>query len=60
MYEIEIDAESPSARTEPRILTPVVSWHPERGWLCAVTGHHVQPCVHTENLVPLKSTRWRQ
>lgn len=64
MPEIEVYAESPSALAEPRIVEDVsgavVAWHPERGWLCSVAGHHVQPCTHTADLVPAKSRRWRQ
>jgi hypothetical protein len=60
----EVQAESPSARTDPYVIDgvsgAVVSWHPERGWLCSVRGHHVQPCEHTADLVVDKSILWRQ
>lgn len=64
MANIPVDAESPSAATEPRIVEEVagalVSWHPERGWNCSATGHHVQPCEHTAGLIPAKHPEWRQ
>lgn len=57
-------ADSPSAAAEPIVLEAalgaVVSWHPERGWLCSVLGHHVQPCTHTVDLVVDPSPRWNQ
>lgn len=62
MSEIPVDAESPSASAEPYIIAMVagvvVSWHPERGWLCE--EHQVQPCTHTADLVVGKSTLWEQ
>lgn len=68
---LAVYAETASAAAEPRIVetvteatetTPavIVSWHPERGWLCSATGHHVQPCAHTIDLVPAKSADWGQ
>lgn len=62
MSLIPVEAESPSALTEPRILTSsaavLVSWHPERGWLCE--EDLVQPCIHTVDLIPDKHPLWRQ
>jgi hypothetical protein len=62
MTDIPVYAESPSALADPRIVEQsgdaVVSWHPERGWLCEV--HTVQPCDHTAGLTPAKSTLWEQ
>ena len=69
MADIEVYAETPSALADPRVVTTVadagtvpvlVSWHPERGWLCSATGHHVQPCEHTIDLEPAKSPDWGQ
>lgn len=64
MPEIPVYAETPSASAAPLIIEDVigavVSWHPERGWLCSVTGHHVQPCTHTAGLLPSKSSQWSQ
>ncbi len=67
---LAVYAETASALADPRIVetieatetTPaaVVSWHPERGWLCSATGHHFQPCEHTIDLVPAKSPYWGQ
>ncbi len=55
-------AESPSASAEPRVIEEaggaVVSWHPERGWLCS--EHLPQPCTHTADLVVGKDPRWNQ
>jgi hypothetical protein len=54
MPEIPVSAEGPSAAVEPYIIARVdgaiVSWHPERGWMCE--EHPVQPCTHTADLVP--------
>ncbi len=61
---IPVYAETPSALADPRIVEPVldavVSWHPERGWLCSAPGHHFQPCEHTTGLRPAKSVEWSQ
>ncbi len=49
---------------EPSIVAVVgavlVSWHPERGWLCSATGHHMQPCEHTAGLTVTPSPAWCQ
>lgn len=62
MSEIPVDAESPSASAEPRIIAMVagvvVSWHPERGWLCE--EHQVQPCTHTADLQVVPDPDWGQ
>lgn len=62
MTQIPVEAESPSALVEPRILAAVadvpVSWHPDRGWLCE--AHQAQPCPHTVDLVPAKHPEWNQ
>lgn len=62
--EIPVEAESPSAATEPRIVQTdddaTVSWHPERGWNCSATGHNVQPCTHTADLTVAKHPVWMQ
>lgn len=62
MTQIPVEAETPSARTEPRIVTAVaespVSWHPDRGWMCE--AHQIQPCSHTADLVPAKHPEWNQ
>lgn len=64
MSEIPVEAASPSAAVEPEIVRvdgdAVVSWHPERGWLCSETGHHFQPCIHTADLIPIEHPVWRQ
>lgn len=55
-------AETPSATADPRIVEPVdgavVSWHPERGWLCS--EHLPQPCLHTADLTVGKDPEWNQ
>jgi hypothetical protein len=60
--EIPVQADSPSAATEPFIVTVAgdspVSWHPERGWMCE--EHAVQPCEHTADLEPAKHPEWNQ
>lgn len=60
--DIPVEAESPSAAVDPRIVTDsgdaIVSWHPERGWLCS--QHLPQPCEHTAGLTPAKHPEWRQ
>lgn len=62
MSEIPVQADSPSAATEPFIVTVAedspVSWHPERGWMCE--EHAVQPCEHTADLEPAKHPEWNQ
>lgn len=61
MTDIPVTAESPSAATEPFIVTgedPIVSWRPERGWMCE--EHLVQPCEHTADLEPVKNPDWEQ
>lgn len=62
MTQIAVEAETPSALTEPRIITPsldeIVSWHPDRGWMCS--AHTITPCVHTTGLVPAKHPEWNQ
>lgn len=59
---INVYAESPSASAEPRIVEEVagavVSWHPERGWMCS--EHAPQPCPHTADLSVGKDPRWNQ
>lgn len=59
---IPVYAETPSASADPRIVEPiadaVVSWHPERGWLCSKDLG--QPCIHTAGLVASKSPLWEQ
>jgi hypothetical protein len=64
MTDIPVTAESPSAATEPFIVTTddgaTVSWHPERGWNCSELNHHIQPCEHTAGLVPAKNPDWNQ
>lgn len=61
---LAVYAETASAAAEPRITETVgdavVSWHPERGWLCSATGHTFQPCEHTIDLLPAKSDIWGQ
>ncbi len=67
---LAVYAETASALADPRVVetigatetTPaaVVSWRPERGWLCSATGHHVQPCSHTADLEPARSEDWNQ
>lgn len=63
--QIPVEAHSPSASAEPNIVVTyadgtAVSWHPERGWLCSATGHHVQPCEHTAALEAAPHPIWRQ
>ena len=61
---LAVYAESASAASDPRIVETVndaiVSWHPERGWLCSATGHHFQPCSHTVGLEAVPSETWGQ
>lgn len=62
MTELPVQADSPSAATEPYVVAvagdSVVSWHPERGWMCR--EHAVQPCEHTADLAPAKNPEWNQ
>ena len=64
MTEIPVEAESPSVSVRPGVLTAVddvlVSWHPERGWLCTGFNHHIQPCEHTADLTVAEHPVWKQ
>ncbi|WP_447643358.1 hypothetical protein [Nocardioides zeae] len=59
---MHVTADSPSAAADPHVFarlgTALVSWRPERGWLCS--EHHSQPCTHTADLTVEKDPRWNQ